>query len=162
MKKKTIFIKIVLFICILIITWLLGYYAKDIFSRKLNYKLKTTSEKVKFNTIDYTKLFDNYKNFNSFTKKYNITNNISKYDEKFFKNYNLIVVSFDSYSFCGNIKINKVSHLFKTAYIDYSISTKNVYDENNLCTLDTTKNRIDYFTVNKNITKVYTNMKKKN
>ncbi len=160
MKKRIILI--IVFLCLLVIAWFLGYYAKELFSRKLNYKLMTTNEAIEFKIIDYKEIFDNYKDFNNFVKKYDIKSNISKYDEKFFKNYNLIVVSYDSNSFCGNIKLNKVSYIFKTAFIDYTISTKNMYDENNDCILDTTKNRIDYYSVSKNINKIYTTMKKKN
>ena len=156
------FIKIIVFIFLLILSFILGYFSKEIFGTKLNYKLMTTSEEVEFKIIDYKEIFDNYKEFDHFTKKYNITSDVSRYDKKFFKNYNLIVVSYDTNSFCGNIKLKKVSHLFKTAFIDYTISTKNVYDKNNLCTIDTTKNRIDYYSVGKNITKVYTTIKKKN
>lgn len=155
-------IKIIIFICILVITGIIGYYSKEIFSRKLDYKLKTTSESVEFKIIDYKNIYTDYKSFNSFIKNHEISTDLSKYDEKFFNNYNLIVISYDTNSFCGNIKLKNVSHIFKTAFIDYTISTKDVYDENNLCTLDTSKNRIDYFSVDKNITKFYTTMKKKN
>ena len=156
------FVKLIVFIFLLIIAFILGYFSKEIFGTKLNYKLKTTSEEVEFKIIDYKDIFDDYDEFNTFTKKYNITSDLSRYDKKFFNNYNLIVVSYDTNSFCGNIKVKKVEHLFKTAFIDYTISTKNVYDENSNCILDTNKNRIDYYSVSKNITKVYTTIKKKN
>ena len=160
MKKR--WIKIIVFICILLLTFIIGYYSKELFSRKLDYKLKTTNEAVEFKIMDYKEIFDNDKDFNKFVKKYKISTDVSKYDKKFFNNYNLIVISYDTNSFCGNIKLKKVTHLFKTAFIDYTISTKDVYDENKLCILDTSKNRIDYYSVNKNITKVYTTIKKKN
>jgi hypothetical protein len=160
MKKN--WIKIVIFICVLIIAGIVGYFSKEIFSKKLDYKLMTTNEAIEFKVIDYKNIFYNYKDFSSFISDHKISTDLSKYYKKFFNNYNLIVISYDTNSFCGNIKLKNVSHLFKTAFIDYTISTKNVYDKNNLCTLDTSKNRIDYYSVDKSITKFYTTIKKKN
>ena len=159
MKK---IIKILIFILLLIIAFIIGYFSKEIFGKKLDYKLRTTNESVQLKIIDYKELFNNYKDYKNFVSKYNISSDLNKYDKKFFNNHNLIIVCYDTNAFCGTIKLKKVTHLFKTAFIDYTISTDGVYDEKNNCLLDTTKNRIDYFTVDKNITKVYTTIKKKN